>query len=479
MSYETVIGLEVHAELSTKSKIFCSCSTEFGQKENTQTCPVCLGLPGALPVLNKRVLEYAVKMGMATHCTVHQLSRFARKNYFYPDLPKGYQISQYHEPILTEGYVDIQLKDGRKKIGIERIHLEEDAGKSIHDRPGLSGTGIDLNRAGVPLIEIVSKPDMRSSEEAVAYLKHLHLILRYLDICDGNMEEGSFRCDANISVRKHGEIKLGTKVELKNINSFKFVKKGIEFEVDRQIQLVESGQAVVQETRLFDSASGKTFSMRSKEEAHDYRYFTDPDLLTVEVTDEMIASFKQTMPELPTEKQDRFVSEYGIPAYDASVLAMDQTVADFFEHVAKSTQDYKLTSNWVMGEVLRFKKDTEKSSLPISADHLIRLIMLIKEGAVSNSIAKTILEETITTGKAPDAIVKEKNLTQISDDSAIRDIVQSVLNENKDKLAEYLSGKQQLYGFFMGQCMKRSKGQVNPPLLDKMLRDMLELQKTK
>jgi len=477
MKYESVIGLEVHAQLLTDSKLFCGCSTRFGGAPNTQVCPVCLGMPGVLPVLNRKAVEYAVMMALAVDCKINRKSVFARKNYFYPDLPKGYQISQYSEPLTEHGSIEIDLDGGRKKIGITRIHMEEDAGKLLHGetREDEAFSFVDLNRTGVPLIEIVSEPDMRTSEEAQAYLKALRDILVYLRICDGNMEEGSFRCDANVSIRPVGSDKLGTKAELKNMNSFKNVKEAIEYEIQRQIDTVESGGKVVQETRLFDASTGVTASMRSKEEAHDYRYFPEPDLLPLYVEDKLVDRMRSVLPELPRAKRERFVAEYGIPAYDAGVLTATRELADYYESVVKNTGEPKISSNWVMGELLRHLNDEGKtvSECPVSPETLSDLIKMIKSGEISGKIAKDVFEDMYKAGKSPAAIVKEKGLTQISDESELQRIIEDVIKANPENLARYKAGKDKLFGFFVGETMKATKGQANPQLVNKLLKELL------
>ena len=489
MQYEAVIGLEIHAQLLTSSKAFCGCSTKFGAEANTQVCPVCLGMPGTLPVLNKKAVEFAVKMAIATHCKINNKSIFARKNYFYPDLPKGYQISQYNEPLTQKGYIDIEVTGEKKRIGITRIHMEEDAGKLLHGET-LEDEGfsfVDLNRAGVPLIEIVSEPDIRTAEEAVEYLKALRDILVYLEICDGNMEEGSFRCDANVSIRPKGQKEFGTKAELKNINSFRFVQKAIEYEIKRQIEVVEDGGKIVQETRLFDSDKGITVSMRSKEEAHDYRYFPEPDLLPLMVDEAWIEEIKGTLPELPAEKRERFVREYGIPSYDAGVLTATRELANYYEESVRKYEGQgargkgqeisspKVVSNWVMGELLRLLKEDNRDvkDCPVSPEKLAKLLKMVDAGAVNLKTAKEVFEEVYKTGKEPDAIVKEKGLVQVSDEGAIIKAIDEVINANPKELADYKAGKEKLFGFFVGQAMKATKGQANPQVLNKLLKERL------
>ncbi|HBG46431.1 MAG TPA: Asp-tRNA(Asn)/Glu-tRNA(Gln) amidotransferase GatCAB subunit B [Deltaproteobacteria bacterium] len=477
MKYEAVIGLEVHAQLLTDSKLFCGCSTKFGSEPNTQVDPVCLGMPGVLPVLNKRAVEYAIKMALATGCRVNHKSVFARKNYFYPDLPKGYQISQYTEPLAEHGWLDIDVDGVRKRIGITRIHMEEDAGKLIHGEgpEDEAYSFVDLNRTGVPLIEIVSEPDMRASDEAQAYLKAIRDILVYLGISSGNMEEGSFRCDANISVRPVGAEKLGTKAELKNMNSFKFVKEAIDYEIQRQIDLIESGGKVVQETRLFDSSKGITASMRSKEEAHDYRYFPEPDLLPLMVEDSLVEGLRSTLPELPQAKRERFTSEYGIPAYDAGVLTASRDLANYYEEVVKETSEPKVSSNWVMGEILRLLNEDNKeiSDCPVSPKAVAGVIKMVKDGQISGKIAKEVLEEMYKTGKSANEIVKAQGLTQISGEDELGKIVDEIISANPENAARYREGKVALFGFFVGEAMKATKGKANPQVINKLLKEKL------
>jgi len=477
MKYEVVIGLEVHAQLKTQSKIFCSCSTEFGKPPNANTCPICLGMPGVLPVLNKKVVEYAIKACLATHCEVQPMSRFARKNYFYPDLPKGYQITQFELPIGLNGYINIQTKGSPKKIGLTRIHLEEDAGKSIHGenlgRPGKSY--VDYNRTGVPLIEIVSEPDLRSPAEAREYLTQLKAILDYAEVSDVNMEEGSLRCDANVSLRPVGQVELGTRTELKNINSFKFVQKALEYEIERQAKILDQGDAVVQETRLYDSAKGVTFPMRSKEEAHDYRYFPEPDLVPTVCDEAWIEAIQQSLPEMPEQKRERFVSDYGIPEYDAGVLTTSKALADYFETCVKLFDKPKIISNWIMGDLLRELKNDDKEidDCPVTPERLADLLKLIDDGTISGKMAKTVFEDMYQTGKPPAEIVKAKGLMQITDESALLKMVEDVIAANPGQAADYKNGKDKLIGFFVGQVMQASKGQANPALVNKLLKEKL------
>jgi aspartyl-tRNA(Asn)/glutamyl-tRNA(Gln) amidotransferase subunit B len=477
--YEAVIGLEVHAQLLTNSKAFCGCTTKFGNTPNTNVCPVCLGMPGVLPVLNKNLVEFIMKMGLATHCVIAPKSIFARKNYFYPDLPKGYQISQYEEPICQNGFLDVELKDGStKRIGITRIHMEEDAGKSIHDVD--VDTLVDVNRCGVPLMEIVSEPDMRISHEAYQYLSAIKQIVTYLGICDGNMEEGSLRCDANVSVRLKGEKKFGTKTEVKNMNSFRNVERALEYEINRQVALIEDGGTVVQETLLWDADNNVALSMRSKEEAHDYRYFPEPDLVPVLVDKEWIAKVKSALPELPTERRDRFVETYTLPKYDAHILTLEKDLADYYEEaVAKlSTKDsdgYKSISNWVMTDVLRVvnEKHIAVGDFPVSPENLAAMVNLIGEGMISGKIAKEVFEEMLKTKENPKTIVERRGLVQLSDAGAIEKIVDGVLAKNSEQCEKYRSGKTQLFGFFVGEAMKATKGKANPKMVNEILKRKL------
>jgi aspartyl-tRNA(Asn)/glutamyl-tRNA(Gln) amidotransferase subunit B len=468
--YEVVIGLEVHAQLKTRSKIFCSCSTEFGAGPNENTCPVCTGMPGMLPVVNGRAVEYAAKMALAVDCTVNRRSLFARKNYFYPDLPMGYQISQFELPVAEHGHIVIRTDKGEKRIGITRIHMENDAGKNIHSSTD-NLSYVDLNRAGVPLIEIVSEPDMRSAEEAVAYLKSLRAILVYLGICDGNLEEGSFRCDANVSIRPFGQEEFGTRAELKNMNSFRNIQRAIEYEVQRQIDLVEDGEQVVQETRLFDAAKGVTRPMRGKEEAHDYRYFPDPDLLPLVIEEAWLEQWRGELPELPEARCRRFQEALGLPLYDAEVLTAEKDVADYFEEAVQAGGEPKKISNWVMGEVLRELNDrgATLAACKVRPFELAKLVRLVDEGVISGSIAKNVFKELFETGGDPEAHVKAKGLVQISDTSAIETLVDEVIAENPAEVERFRGGDKKLTGFFVGQVMKKSKGKANPGLVNQLL----------
>ena len=477
MKYETVIGLEVHVQINTKTKIFCSCSTEFGKPPNANTCPICLGMPGVLPVLNKQFLESAMKACLATHCTIAPMNRFARKNYFYPDLPKGYQISQFEEPLGVNGYINIYINGIKKRIGLTRIHMEEDAGKLIHGAnlgsPGKSY--VDFNRTGVPLCEVVSEPELRSPEEARAYLGELKSILEYTQVSDCNMEEGSLRCDANISLRPKGQKEFGTRTELKNLNSFKFVQKAIEYEVDRQTRILDQGDQVIQETRLYDSDRGETFSMRSKEEAHDYRYFPDPDLVPVVLDEAWVEEIKKTIPELPEQKRERFAIEYSLPEYDAGVLTSSRELANYFEKCTSLFSKPKIISNWIMGDLLRElnKSNQVISECPVSPSALVNLLKLIDEDVISGNIAKSVFEEMYQTGKEPITIVDEKGLKQITDDKAIDKMVEGVLQANLSQVDEYKGGKEKVLGFLVGQVMKASKGKANPGTVNKLLKEKI------
>lgn len=472
MEFEAVIGLEVHAQLSTETKIFCGCSTKFGNKPNSNVCPICLGHPGVLPVLNIKVVEYAVMMGLATNCKINEQNVFARKNYFYPDLPKGYQTSQFELPICEHGYVDIKT-DKEKRINLTRIHMEEDAGKSIHDQ-GYS-TLVDVNRCGVPLIEIVSEPEISSGEEAYQYLFNLKQIITYLGICDGNMEEGSLRCDANISIRPKGDTKLGTRTEVKNMNSFRNVQKAIDYEIDRQINLVEDGGEVVQQTLLWNADQNIAMPMRGKEEAHDYRYFPCPDLMPVHVDEEWRNKLLKSLPELPEVRKNRFINDLMLPEYDAAVLTSQKEIADYFKTVMKETGDAKLSSNWVMGDVLRIAKERKLSvvDFPISASNLGKLINLIKTNKISSQIAKDVFPIMLENDKDPNLIVEEKNLIQITDSSAIESAIDDVLNSNPKQVEEFKSGKEKVIGFLVGQVMQRTKGKANPKMVNEIMREKL------
>jgi aspartyl-tRNA(Asn)/glutamyl-tRNA(Gln) amidotransferase subunit B len=474
MKYEVIIGLEVHAQMLTETKIFCRCSTKFGSEPNTQTCPVCIGMPGVLPVLNKKALEFAIKTGQAMNCTISPYSRFARKNYFYPDLPKGYQISQYDLPICEHGYIEIMVDGEIKKIGITRIHMEEDAGKNIHEDTG-SYSFVDLNRAGVPLMEIVSEPDIRTPKEAVEYMKKLRTILRYLGVCDGNMEQGSLRCDANISMRPVEQKGFGVKTEIKNLNSFKFVEKALEYEIERQKKILDEGGKIVQETRLWNSERGITESMRTKEEAHDYRYFPEPDLVPIIVDQRWVDDIKKSLPELPDTKRQRFVTEYGLPEYDADLLTSEKPLADWFEEAVQLGGQPKAVSNWIMVELMRLLNEENKSveECPLKPKQLADMLQLIDKGTISGKIAKTVFEEMYKTGKDAESIVKEKGLVQISDAGEIEKIVDEVIAKHPKEVERFKTGEEKLLGFFVGHVMKLTKGKANPQMVNELLKKKL------
>jgi aspartyl-tRNA(Asn)/glutamyl-tRNA(Gln) amidotransferase subunit B len=463
MEFETVIGLEIHAQLNTKTKIFCGCSTTFGAPPNSHTCPICLGMPGVLPVLNKAVVESAIKLGLATHSVINRFNQFARKNYFYPDLPKGYQTSQFDLPIVGRGEIEIEVEGVKKTIGITRIHMEEDAGKLIHDEVE-PVSHVDLNRTGTPLLEIVSEPDMRSPEEAVAYLKKLHAIVRYLGICDGNMQEGSFRCDANISLRPVGQEEFGTRTELKNMNSFRHVQHALEYEVRRQRDMLLDGESIVQETLLWNPDKNCSESMRGKEDAHDYRYFPCPDLVPVEISDEWIEEVRKSLPELPDEKKSRFESEYGLPEYDAVLLTSDKEVADYFEQVVAGGIQAKKASNWIMTELLRELKGEAISDCKVRPDQLAALLLMVEKNTISGKIAKTVFLDMMESGKDPELIVKEKNLIQVSDESELMAIVAEIIAANPTQAEDFRNGKSKIMGFFVGQLMQKTKGKANPKM---------------
>ncbi len=478
MAYECVIGLEVHAQLLTDSKLFCSCATAFQADPNDQTCPICLGLPGVLPVLNRQAVELALRTGLAMQGTVATLNRFARKNYFYPDLPKGYQISQFEAPLIQGGCLDIEVAGTARQVRLNRIHLEEDAGKSIHGEnladPGKSY--VDLNRTGVPLMEIVSAPDLRSPEEARAYLQKLKTVLEYLDVCDGNMEEGSLRCDANVSLRPVGTDILGTRTEIKNLNSFRNVQQAIAYEMARQRDVLAGGGSVVQETRLFDAARGVTLPMRSKEEAHDYRYFPEPDLVPLQIEPQWIARVRQSIPELPDARRQRFVSQYGLPAYDADVLVASRAMADYFEATVESFPQPKIVSNWVMGDFLRALNHARHGpdEAPVTPSHLAELLRLIDDGTISGKIAKTVFEDMYRTGQRPGDVVAEQGLVQMSDSDALQEVIGQVLAGHPEQVAAYRAGKEKLLGFFVGQTMRATQGKANPTMLNTLLKQLLQ-----
>ncbi len=474
MQYETVIGLEIHAQLLTESKMFCGCSVKFGAGPNSQTCPVCIGMPGVLPVANKKAIEYVIKTGLAVNCKIAPYSRFARKNYFYPDLPKGYQISQYELPICENGFVEITVNGETRKIGLTRIHLEEDAGKNIHEGAG-NYSFVDLNRAGTPLMEIVSEPDIRSPQEAAEFVKKLRAIVRYIGVCDGNMEQGSLRCDANVSVRPAGQKEFGTRTEIKNMNSFKFIEKALEYEIKRQIKILNEGGRIVQETRLWDSDRGITESMRSKEEAHDYRYFPDPDLVPVEVNNAWIEQIRSQIVEMPDARRQRFIAQYGLPGQDADLLTSERVMAEWFEEAVRLGGEPKAVSNWMMGELMRLLNEENRSieECPLKSAQLVEMLVLIDKGTISGKIAKTVFEEMYKTGKDADAIVKEKGLVQVSDESEIEKVVDEIIQKNPKETERFRAGEEKLLGFFAGQVMKATKGKANPKIVNELLKKKL------
>jgi aspartyl-tRNA(Asn)/glutamyl-tRNA(Gln) amidotransferase subunit B len=478
MEYEPVIGLEVHAQLLTRSKMFCGCSTTFGEEPNTLTCPVCTGQPGSLPVVNRKAVEFAIKLGLATNCRITPYSLFARKNYFYPDLPKGYQISMYEYPLAVDGFIEIVNKGQKKRINIIRIHMEEDAGKLKHGETPetASFSFVDFNRTGVPLVEIVSGPDIRSPQEAADYLRELRAILQYLEISTGNMEEGNFRCDANVSVRPKGQKEFGTRTELKNMNSFRYVERALEYEIKRQIAVLEEGEEVAQETRLWDVDQGVTVSMRGKEEAHDYRYFPDPDLVPLRVDEKWIEGIREVLPELPTEKRARFVKEYQIPEYDAEILTSTKAMANYYEECIRLFPEPKTVSNWMMGELLRdLKRDgREIEQCLVTPQHLTEMLKMIQEGTISGKIAKDVFEEVYQTGERPAKIVKEKGWIQILDEAEIERVIQRVKESNPKLVEDYQKGKERLFGFFVGEVMKETKGKANPKLVNELLKKKLK-----
>ncbi|MEE8448898.1 MAG: Asp-tRNA(Asn)/Glu-tRNA(Gln) amidotransferase subunit GatB [Thermodesulfobacteriota bacterium] len=474
MDYEGVIGLEIHAQLLTESKLFCRCPAKFGAEPNSLTCPVCLGLPGVLPVLNEKVLEFAVKTALALGCRINDGSRFARKNYFYPDLPKGYQISQFEEPLAVKGHLELDTDNGRKRIGIVRVHMEEDAGKLLH--PETSDYSlVDLNRATVPLLEIVSEPDLRSPEEAAEFMKKLRSILQYLEVCDGNMEQGSLRCDANVSVRPVGEQGLGTKTELKNMNSFRHVERALAYEIKRHIKVLESGGRVIQETRLWDESEGMTLSMRGKEGAHDYRYFPEPDLPPLVVSEEFVQRVRAQLPELPDAKKGRFIQQYGIPAYDAGVLTSSRELADYYEQTVGLFPEAKTVSNWIMVELLGLLKkyNKEVASSPVSVARLATVLKMVADKAISAASAKEVIEAVVTTDRDPGDIVQEKGLKQVSDPEEVKCLIEAVLAQYPDEVQAYKGGKAKLFGFFIGEVMKGSKGKANPKVVNELLKKVL------
>ena len=473
--YEVIIGLEVHAELSTKTKIFCSCPTTFGAEPNTHTCPICMGMPGTLPVLNEKVVEYAVKAGLATNCEIERNSKNDRKNYFYPDLPKAYQISQYDKPLCEHGYVEINTSEGKKKIRLTRIHIEEDAGKLNHDEFG-GGSLVDLNRAGVPLIEIVSEPDLRSSEEVEEYLRKLKSILEYIEVSDCKMQEGSLRADVNVSVRKKGDTKLGTRTEMKNMNSFRSITRAIEYEVDRQIDVIEEGGEVEQETLRWDDVSGKTFPMRDKEDAQDYRYFPDPDLVAIKLSEEYIENIKKSLPELPESRKERYLKEYDLSEKDAHIITSSKYLSDLFEGAIKVCNNPKAVNNWIISDISRILNETEMEpiQIPFDSQQLGKLIVLIDKGTISSSIAKKVLVEMFEHPRDPEDIIDEKGWVQISDEGAIKEVVLKVLEANPQSVADYKGGKDKALGFLVGQAMKKTRGKANPQMLNQMFLEELK-----
>ena len=473
--YEVVIGLEVHAELSTKTKIFCSCPTEFGAAPNTHTCPICMAMPGTLPVLNEKVVEYAVKAGLATNCEIARESKNDRKNYFYPDLPKSYQISQFDKPLCEHGYVDIDTKEGKKRIRITRIHIEEDAGKLNHDEFG-GGSLVDLNRAGVPLIETVSEPDMSSAEEAEAYLRKLKSIFEYIEVSDCKMQEGSLRADVNVSVRKKGETKLGTRTEMKNMNSFRSIVRAIEYEVDRQIDVIEDGGIIEQETLRWDDVSGKTFPMRDKEDAQDYRYFPDPDLVAIKLSDEYIENIQKLLPELPESRKQRYLEQYNLSEKDANIITGSKYLSNLFEGAIKVCNNPKAVNNWIISDISRILNETETEpiEIPFDSNQLGKLVILIDKGTISSSIGKKVLVELFENPRDPEEIIKEKGWIQISDEGAIKEVVLKILEANPQSVADYKGGKDKALGFLVGQAMKETKGKANPQMLNKMFIEELK-----
>lgn len=474
MIFEAVIGVEVHAQLRTNSKMFCGCGTTFGLSANSQTCPVCLGLPGSLPVINRTAIEMAVRAGLALNCMITANNRFARKNYFYPDLPKGYQISQYEDPICQHGWIEIVVGTVTKRVRIRRAHLEEDAGKNVHGT-GTTGSRVDLNRAGTPLLEIVTEPDMSSADEVVAYLKGLRDVLMYLDVCDGNMEEGSFRCEPNLSLRPVGQREFGTKVELKNINSFKYVNDAVEYEIRRQTKVLNEGGKIYQETRLWNIDRGETAVMRSKEEAHDYRYFPDPDLVPLQLNEDWIEGFRSSLPELPAVRARRLITEYGLPEYDAGVITTSKGMADYFETCLKQFNEPKTVSNWVMGELTRELNNsgTDITASPVSPERLVDLLAMVDKGVISLKVARDIFPDLYRSDKTPQQIVQEKGLTQVSDEGALETMIDEVLSKNQTQVTQFKEGKQQVLGFLVGQVMKVSGGKANPGKVNELLKKKL------
>ncbi len=473
MQYEAVIGLEIHVQMDTETKMFCSCPVEFGAEPNTNVCPVCLGMPGSLPVINKRAVEFAIRASLALNCEVHTESIFARKNYFYPDLPKGYQISQYEKPIATNGYLDIEVDGQKKRVRIRRLHIEEDAGKNIHQG---NKSYVDLNRAGTPLMEIVTEPDLSTPEEARVFLETLRNVMRYTEVSKADMEKGQLRCDINVSIRPKGSKELGTRTEIKNVNSFRFVQKALEYEIERQIKLVSEGKSVVQETRTFDPSTGKTHTMRTKEEAEDYRYFPDPDLLPLVFSRSWVEEIENTMPELPHQRLERFIQEYELSHYEAKVLTDNKELGEFFEDAIKHLREPKMIANWLLNDLLGLlnEKQIPLEGSPVSPEKLAGLVKLIKENVISSKIGKEVIKEMVETGKEAHQIVEEKGLKQITDESAIRNIVQEVISNFPQEVERYKQGEEKLIGFFVGQVMKATKGKANPKLVNQLLRELLK-----
>jgi aspartyl-tRNA(Asn)/glutamyl-tRNA(Gln) amidotransferase subunit B len=478
VEYEPVIGLEVHAQLETRSKIFCGCSTAFGEEPNTQTCPVCTGQPGSLPVVNRKAVEFAIKLGLATSCRIAPVSLFARKNYFYPDLPKGYQISMYEYPLAEHGFIEIMVDGENKRIHIIRIHMEEDAGKLKHgETPETEAFSyVDFNRTGVPLVEIVSGPDIRTPEEAGEYLRELRAILQYLEICTGDMEKGTFRCDANVSVRPKGQKEFGTRTELKNMNSFRHVEKALEYEIKRQIAVLEGGEEVVQETRLWDVDQGITIPMRGKEEAHDYRYFPDPDLLPLRIDEQWVEGIRKSLPELPKEKKERFIKQYGISEYDAKILTISKSSSAYYEETLNLFDEPKTVSNWMMGDLSRELKRDEREidQCPVTPRHLAEMLSMIKDGTISGKIAKDVFEEMYRTGEHPERIVRDKGWIQILDEGEIEKAIEKTMGANPKQVEDYRKGKEKIFGFFVGEVMKQTKGKANPKLVNELLKKKLK-----
>ena len=473
--YEVVIGLEVHAELSTKTKIFCSCKTEFGGEPNTHCCPVCMAMPGSLPVLNEKVVEYAVKAGLATNCEISRDSKNDRKNYFYPDLPKSYQISQFDKPLCEKGFVEIETEEGKKKIGLTRIHIEEDAGKLNHDDYG-RGSLVDLNRAGVPLIEIVSEPDIRSAIETDKYLRKLKSILEYIEVSDCKMQEGSLRADVNVSIRRKGAKEYGTRTEMKNMNSFKAISRAIEYEIDRQIEVIENGGKIEQETLRWDEVSGRTFSMRDKEDAQDYRYFPDPDLVAIKLSDEYIENIRNNLPELPESRKERYLSEYKLTEKEANTITASKYLSDFFEKAVKICNNPKAVCNWLLSDIAKVlnEKELEPEDIPFMPKHLAEMIQLIEKGTISSKIAKDVLEKMFENPEAPNVIIEKNGWVQISDEGAIREVVRKIVDANPQSVTDFKNGKEKALGFLVGQAMKETKGKANPQMLNQMFRDAMK-----